>query len=113
MEDPKEGGWEVGTPPPGDTGPGALCKALPVQRPDHPLGALDLVLLQEGPTGSGDRAGGLIGWHTLPSALSPRRAPPGDPACSGPRDVMPAQVPKARGEQSQQFFCLSFLFRLF
>ena len=44
----------MGTPPSGDTGPGALCKALPAQRPHHPLGALDLVLLQEGPTGSGD-----------------------------------------------------------
>ena len=98
----------MGTPPPGDTGPGALCKALPAQRPHHPLGALGLVLLQEGPTGSGDRAGELIGWHILPSALSPRTAPPGDLACSGPRDVMPAQVPKARGEQSQQLFCLSF-----
>ena len=110
----------MGTPPPGDTGPGALCKALPAQRPHHPLGALGLVLLQEGPTGSGDC--GLMqrgtgspcppGWGADWLAYPPQRpqpqAPPGDLACSGPRDVMPAQVPKARGEQSQQLFCLSF-----
>ena len=30
------------------------------------------------------RGWGLIGWHILPSALSPRTAPPGDPACSSP-----------------------------
>ena len=38
----------MGTLPPGDTEPRALCKALPARRPHHPLGALGLVLLQEG-----------------------------------------------------------------
>ena len=86
----------MGTLPPGDREPTARCKALPAQRPHHPLGALGLALLQEGPLDleivglcrgeqavqvhGGGRGGGLFAWQTLPSALSPRTVPPGDPS---------------------------------
>ena len=85
----------MGTLPPADTEPRALCQALPAQSPHHPLGAPGLALLQEGPldletVGScrGEQAvqvhgvggGGLFAWQTLPSALSPRTVPPGDPS---------------------------------
>ena len=104
----------------GDTEPRVLCKALPAQRPHHPLGALGLALLQEGPLDleivglcrgeqavqvhGGGRGGGLFAWQTLPSALSPRTAPPGDPACSGPRSVTPAQVPRPEGNRVSSSF---------
>ena len=39
----------MGTLPPADTEPRALCQALPAQSPHHPLGAPGLALLQEGP----------------------------------------------------------------
>ena len=54
------------------------------------------------------RPGWGADWLAYPPQRPQPQAPPGDLACSGPRDVMPAQVPKARGEQSQQLFCLSF-----
>ena len=112
---------ELGTLPPGDTEPRALCKALPAQRPHHPLGALDLVLLQEGPTGSGDC--GLMqrgtgspcppGWGAYWLAYPPQRPQPQDSPAWGPSLLRPQECdaspgPKARGEQSQQFFWLSF-----
>ena len=109
----------MGTLPPGDTEPRVLCKALPAQRPHHPLGALGLALLQEGPLDlqivglcRGEQAvhvhgGGGVGG-SLPGKPSPAPSAPGQSrlgtqACSDSRDVTPAQVPKARREQSQQF----------
>ena len=91
----------MGTPPPGDTGPGALCKALPAQRPHHPLGALGLALLQEGPldleiVGScrGEQAVQVQGvggqWGAVCLANPPQRPQPQDSPAWGPK---PAQTP--------------------
>ena len=97
----------MATPPPGDTGPGALCKALPAQRPHHPLGALDLVLLQEGPTGSGDC--GLMqrgtgspcppGWGADWLAYPPQRPQPQDNPAWGPSLLRPQGRDASPGPQ--------------
>ena len=104
--DPKEGGWRW---EPHTRRHGARGTLQSSSSPDTP------------PSFGGTRfsaaAGGSHriwrpGWGADWLAYPPQRPqpqdPPGDLACSGPRDVMPAQVPKARGEQSQQLFCLSF-----
>ena len=96
-----------GNPTPGDTGPGALCKALPAQTPHHPLGALDLVLLQEGPTGSGDC--GLMqrgtgspcppGWGADWLAYPPQRPQPQDSPAWGPSLLRPQGRDASPGPQ--------------
>ena len=58
-------------------------------------GSGDCGLLQTGTGGPDPWGGGLFAWHMLPSALIPRTAQPGVPACSDSRGVTPAQVPKA------------------
>ena len=95
--DPKEGGWRWGNPvtrrhgtqstlqsssspetPPsfGGTRVGSAARGSP--------GSGDCGLMQRG-TGipspwCGGMGGGLFAWQTLPSALSPRTVPPGDPS---------------------------------
>ena len=112
------------TPSPGDAEPRGLCKVLPIPRLHHPLGALQLVLLQEDPPDTGDC--GLIqrgkgssclsrwGAHCLahpPHTLSPTTVQSGDPSLLRLQDVTSAQVP--RPEQNRVFssflnyFCLS------
>ena len=89
----------MGTLPPGDTEPRALCKALPAQRPHHPLGALGLALLQEGPLDleivcscRGEhivQVHGVGGWGAVCLANPPRRPQPQDSHAWGPK---PAQT---------------------
>ena len=87
----------MGTLPPGDTEPRALCKALPAQRPHHPLGALGLALLQEGPLDleivglcRGEQAVQVHGvGDCLPGKPSPAPSAQDSPAW-GPK---PAQTP--------------------
>ena len=85
--------------------PRGLPDALPAG-PPRPLGAAGVVSVQEDPPGSGGcepgqrgagpqaHGAGLIGWHHLPTPLSPN-SPPTDPGCSGFRHVAAAQVTKA------------------
>ena len=81
----------------GDTEPRVLCKALPAQRPHHPLGALGLALLQEGPldleiVGScrGEQAVQVHGVGAVCLANPPQRPQPQDSPAWGPK---PAQTP--------------------
>ena len=87
----------MGTLPPGDTEPRALCKALPAQRPHHPLGALGLALLQEGPLiwrlwayAEGNRQSKSMGWGAVCLANPPQRPQPQDSPAWG---LKPAQTP--------------------
>ena len=113
----------MGTLPPADTEPRALGKALPAQRPHHPLGAPGLALLQEGPLdletvgscrgeqgfqvhGVGEWVGGCLPGKPSPAPSAPGQSRLGTQACSDSRHVTPAHVAKARWEQSQQFFSL-------
>ena len=69
-------------------------------------GSGDCGLMQRGTGSPSPWGGGLFAWQTLPSALSPGQSRLGTQACSDSRDVTPAQDPRARREQSQQFFSL-------
>ena len=53
---------------------------------------------------------GHIAWTPSPAPSAPPQSSLGTQACSGSRDVTPAQVPKAWGEERQQSFCLSVCF---
>ena len=73
-------------------------------------GSGDCRLMQRGTGSPSPRGGGAVGG-CLPGKPSPAPSAPGQSrlgtqACSDSRDVTPAQVPKARREQSQQFFSL-------
>ena len=51
---------------------------------------------------------GLLAGISSPAPSTPGQPRLGTQPAPGSRSVTPAQVPKARGEQSQQFFCLAF-----
>ena len=76
-------------------------------------GSGDCGLMQTGTGGPDPWGGGLFAWPTLPSALSPRTAQLGVPACSDSRGVTQPRSPRPEGNRvssSFLFFKKCFIF---
>ena len=86
----------MGTLPPGDREPTARCKALPAQRPHHPLGALGLALLQERPLGLETVGSGRREQEGQVQGGSPRAQPAQSPQPRPAWGPEPAQAPGLR-----------------